>query len=101
MSTETGSDLADGTKSRISGKEATYVALAAAKYPPVKIGAPDNSEQSSDPTQTTPNLPAPIDGSGDFGSSGTETLSLEIVFIGSSSPSATLSGMVFSVAYYA
>jgi hypothetical protein len=37
----------------------------------------------------------------DFGSSGTETLSLEIVFIGSSSPSATLSGMVFSVAYYA
>jgi hypothetical protein len=53
------------TKSRISGKEASYVALAAAKYPPVKIGAPDNSEQSSEPTQTTPNLPAPIDGSED------------------------------------
>jgi hypothetical protein len=28
------------TKSRISGKEASYVALAAAQYPPVKIGAP-------------------------------------------------------------
>jgi hypothetical protein len=53
------------TKSRISGKEASYVALAAAQYPPVKIGAPDNSEQSSEPTQTTPNLPAPVDGSGD------------------------------------
>jgi hypothetical protein len=53
------------TKSRISGKEASYVALAAAKYPPVKIGAPDNSEQSSEATQATPNLPAPVDGSGD------------------------------------
>jgi hypothetical protein len=51
-------------KSRISGKEASYVALAAAQYPPVKIGAPDNSEQSSEATQTTPNLPAPVDGSG-------------------------------------
>jgi hypothetical protein len=65
MSTETGSDVADRTKSRISGKEATYVAMAAAKYPPVKVGAPDNSEQSSGATQTTPNLPAPIEGSGD------------------------------------
>jgi hypothetical protein len=45
MSTETGSDLADGTKSRISGKEATYVALAAAKYPPVKIGAAPRGTQ--------------------------------------------------------
>jgi hypothetical protein len=53
------------TKSRISGKEASYVALAAAQYPPVKIGASDNSEQSSETTQTTPNLPAPVDDSGD------------------------------------
>jgi hypothetical protein len=52
------------TKSRISGKEASYVAMAAVKYPPVKIGAPDNSEQSSEATQATPNLPAPVDGSG-------------------------------------
>jgi hypothetical protein len=52
------------TKSRISGKEASYVALAAAQYPPVKIGAPDNSEQSSEATQPTPNLPAPVDSSG-------------------------------------
>ena len=65
MSTETGSDPDDRTKSRISGKEATYVAMAAAKYPPVKIGAPDNSEQSSEATQSTTNLPAPVDGSGD------------------------------------
>src|SRR2546429_415872 len=78
------------TKSRISGKVASYVALAAAQYPPVKIGAPDNSEQSSEATQTpqyppvkigapdnseqsseatqtTPNLPAPVDGSGGDG----------------------------------
>jgi len=53
MSTEKGSVAR--TKSRISGKEATYVALAANKYPPVKIGALDNSEQSSEATQTTPN----------------------------------------------
>src|SRR2546430_301707 len=52
------------TKSRISGKEASYVALAAAKYPPVKVGAPANSEQSSEAIQATPNLPAPVDGSG-------------------------------------
>jgi hypothetical protein len=52
-------------KTRISGKQATYVAMAAAEYPPVKVGPPDNSEQNSGVTQTTPNLPAPIDGSGD------------------------------------
>jgi hypothetical protein len=62
MSMEKGS--VTRTKSRISGKEATYVAMAANKYPPVKIGAPDNSEQSSEATQTTPNLPAPVDGAG-------------------------------------
>jgi hypothetical protein len=65
MSTETDSELVARTKSRISGKEATYVAMAANKYPPVKIGAPDNSQQSSEATQTTPNLPATVDGSGD------------------------------------
>src|SRR5713101_7664089 len=53
------------TKSRISGKQATYVALAAAKYPPVQIGASDNSLQSPEETQTTPNLPAPVGGSAD------------------------------------
>jgi len=52
------------TKSRISGKEATYVALAAGKYPPVQIAASDSSPQSSEATQTTPNLPAPVHGPG-------------------------------------
>jgi hypothetical protein len=51
------------TKSRISGKEATYVALAAAKYPPVRVGASEDSSQSPEATQTTPNLPAPVEGS--------------------------------------
>jgi len=51
------------TKSRISGKEATYVAMAAAKYPPVKIDAPDNSEQSAVTAEATTNLPVPIDSS--------------------------------------
>jgi len=49
------------SKSRISGKEATYVAMAAGKYSPVQIGAPVDPPQSLEPTQTTPNLPAPID----------------------------------------
>jgi len=53
------------TKSRISGKQATYVALAAAKYPPVRISASDNSSQSRQATQMTPNLPASVDGSQD------------------------------------
>jgi hypothetical protein len=52
------------TKSRISGKQATYVALAAAKYPPVRVGASEDSSQNDETTQTTPNLPAPVDGSG-------------------------------------
>src|SRR5215469_9094178 len=51
------------TKSRISGEEATYVAMAAAKYPPVKIDAPDNSEQSAVTAEATTNLPVPIDSS--------------------------------------
>ena len=52
-------------KSRISGKEATYVALAAGKYPPAQIGPSDNSSQSPEATQTTPNLPAPVRGQGE------------------------------------
>ena len=56
---ETNSDPAEGTKSRISGKQATYLAMAAGKYPPVQIGAPDDLPRSSEATQTTPNLPAP------------------------------------------
>jgi hypothetical protein len=53
------------TKSRISGKEATYVALATGKYPPAQIGPSDNSSQSPEATQTTPNLPAPVRGQGE------------------------------------
>ncbi len=49
------------TKSRITGKQATYVALAAAKYPPVSVGTSEDSSQSPEATQTTPNLPAPVD----------------------------------------
>jgi hypothetical protein len=59
MSKETDLDPANGTKSRISGKLATHLAMAAGKYPPVQIGAPDDLRQSSETTQTTPNLPAP------------------------------------------
>jgi len=47
------------TKPRISGKQATYVALAAVKYPPVRVGAAEDS--------STSNLPAPADGMGDGG----------------------------------
>ena len=60
MSTETDSDPPNGTKSRISGKLATHLAMAAGKYPPVQIGAPDDLPQSSEATQTIANLPAPI-----------------------------------------
>jgi hypothetical protein len=49
------------TKSPISGKQATYVALAAAKYPPVRVGASEDSSQSAE--ATPPNLAAPVDGS--------------------------------------
>jgi hypothetical protein len=48
------------TKSRITGKQATHVALAAGKYPPVQIGSSDNSSESAEVTQTTPNLPVPV-----------------------------------------
>jgi hypothetical protein len=52
--------VSETTKSRISGKEATYVALAAAKYPPTRISASDNSSQNSEAIQVTPNLPTPV-----------------------------------------
>jgi len=51
--------MVEEKKSRISGKEATYVALAAGKYPPVQIGPSSQSEEAS---QTSPNLPVPVDG---------------------------------------
>ena len=47
-------------KSRISGKEAAYLAMEAAKYPPVRISAADNSAQGSNEAEVTENLPAPI-----------------------------------------
>ena len=50
----------EGKKSRISGKEATYLAMEAAKYPPVRISAADNSAQGSNVAEVTENLPAPI-----------------------------------------
>ena len=56
------------TKSRISGKDAAYVARAASKYPPVQIGAPDDPSQSQETTETTPNLPALLDGAPEGGS---------------------------------
>jgi hypothetical protein len=52
-------------KPRVSGKEATYVAMAAGKYPPVQIGAPDDLPQSPEPNETTPNLPTLVNDSGD------------------------------------
>jgi hypothetical protein len=59
--------MTDTTKSRISGKQATYVAMAASKYPPVQIGAPDDSSQSQKATETTPNLPAVVNGAPESG----------------------------------
>ena len=56
------------TKTRISGKEATYVALAAGKYPPVQIGAPDDPSQSQETTQMKPKLPVPEDRAPEGGS---------------------------------
>jgi len=49
-------------KPRISGKEATYVAMAAGKYAPVQIDGPDDTFQSQKAAETTPNLPVLLDG---------------------------------------
>ena len=53
------------TKSRISGKEATYVAMAAGEYPPVQIGPSDGCSSEPEATQTSTNLLVPVDGSAD------------------------------------
>jgi hypothetical protein len=53
--------MAKETKSRISGKEATHVALEAQKYGPLHIGASDNLVPSSETTQTMAKLPIPVD----------------------------------------
>jgi hypothetical protein len=52
-------------KSRISGKEATDVALEAAKYGPVHIGASDNSTPGPATAQTTAKVLVPAEGSQD------------------------------------
>jgi hypothetical protein len=54
-------------ESRISGKEATYVAMDAAKYPPVQINETDNSAQGLDEAEVTENLPAPLKDTPDNG----------------------------------
>src|SRR5690349_21402372 len=60
--------MAKITKPRISGKDASYIALAAGKYPPVQIGPSDNSSQSQEAAQTTSNLLVPVDGASEGGS---------------------------------
>jgi hypothetical protein len=52
-------------KPRISGKDATYVAMEAEKYSPVRIGASDSSAPSSDPGQEMVQVPASADGARD------------------------------------
>ena len=47
-------------KSRISGKDAAYVALDAAKYPPVHISEVDSSANGSDGTAVMEKLPSPV-----------------------------------------
>jgi hypothetical protein len=48
-------------KTRISGKDATYVAMDAAKYPPVRITESDNSAARAVQVETKEKLPAPAD----------------------------------------
>jgi hypothetical protein len=45
---------------RISGKEATHIAMEAMKYPPVHISESDNSADGSDEAEVTPGLPTPV-----------------------------------------
>jgi hypothetical protein len=52
---------------RIPGKEATYVAMDAANYPPMHINETDNSAQGSDEAEVTENLPAPLKDTPDSG----------------------------------
>jgi len=58
MSTES-SDPVDGAKSRISGKEATYVALEAQKYGPIHIDRSDTVQ--GDVGQVRAQVPVPVD----------------------------------------
>jgi hypothetical protein len=53
--------MAKEEKSRISGKDATYLVMAEAKYPPVHISESDKSTQGSDVTEMAEKLPAPVD----------------------------------------
>jgi hypothetical protein len=52
--------MAEKEKSRISGKEATYLALAEAKYPPVHISESDRPGESSGEAEVTKSLPSPV-----------------------------------------
>jgi hypothetical protein len=52
--------VANEEKSRISGKDAAYVALDAAKYPPVHISEVDSSANGSDGAAAMEKLPAPV-----------------------------------------
>jgi len=52
-------------KPRISGKDATNVAMEAEKYGPVQIGPSDSSAPSSDTDQVVAQVPARTDGTGD------------------------------------
>jgi hypothetical protein len=54
-------------KPRISGKDATSVAMEAEKYGPVQIGPSDGSAPSSDTDQVVAQVPARTDGTGDGG----------------------------------
>jgi hypothetical protein len=49
-------------KPRISGKDATDVAIEAEKYGPVQIGPSDSSAPSPDTEQVVRQVPAPADG---------------------------------------
>jgi hypothetical protein len=57
---DTESTMAKDKKPRISGKDGAYVALDAARYPPVHIGASDKSAESSDEGEVLEKLPARV-----------------------------------------
>ena len=54
-------------KPRISGKEATQVAMEAQKYAPVRIGASDDSTANSDEPADKAQVPAEVNGAPDGG----------------------------------
>jgi hypothetical protein len=54
-------------KPRISGKEATHVAMEAQKYGPVRIGATDDSTPNSDEPADEAQVPAQVNGTPDSG----------------------------------